>query len=44
MNRISQQRARARQWRMLVQPDESGTVQSGYPEPKTTSKPKKAAR
>jgi len=44
MNRISQQRARARQWRMLVQPDESATVQSDYTEPTQTPRTKKATR
>jgi hypothetical protein len=44
MNRMSQQRARARQWRMLVQPDESATVKSGYTEPAPNPKAKKATR
>jgi hypothetical protein len=44
MNRISQQRARARQWRMLLQPDESATLQSVYPEPTQIPKTKKATR
>jgi hypothetical protein len=44
MNRISQQRARARQWRMLLQPDESAIVQNGYAEPKQTPKTKKPPR
>jgi len=33
MNRISQQRARAREWRMLLQPDEAAPEQSGHTEP-----------
>lgn len=41
MNRIAQQRARARQWRMLLEPEESAIVQSGYPEHTQTPKTKK---
>jgi hypothetical protein len=44
MNRIFQQRARARQWRMLLEPDESAIVQSGYTEPTQTPKTKKTTR
>ncbi len=45
MNRISQQRARAREWRMLLRPDESAPAQSGRTEPslRRCPKPEKAS-